>query len=582
MQQNFRTIDIQGFSPAVEPTQSKEMFILDGKNYIFDTRGPKSHFGSRFLLPEALMAPQHFQSFRVKGRPTDRVFSIVSTAIMEWDESQGGWVVLYLTPDTTVTPYRWTWGYLAGQLFFNHPAVGTLVYNFDSRYFAKHNPPGYPQYPIAISVSNGVLGVIDDEFLYWSAPSDGFNFTPQLGGAGAQKISDSINGEPIMLSAYSGGFMTWTTGGIMRSEWNGTSIVFKHRPLETEFRPINSFCLSRLDKDTTLILDQRGLFVTKGDAPTPYAPLFNEFLLQYIYDNPIFAENNNCRLEWDDQTRMLYVSMSSSALPIYEQAFALYANLDKWGQFSELHYGIGPIRMGGLRPENAFGYVDAGGRINYWASTGSREVFPTVPPYGDFLYPRIQNPAAQMIDGAWNSSSHAVMYQLNPATTGGRANFYAPDSMTGVPPTLTGLNSMIRFGLFRPNGDTVTDEMSEIVNVQVRSVKSGDPDTLREDYNLIPSGTSDEDYNLLAGTEDFGFAPLNYVNHGMTLIGTLDGDSEFMSQDPELVEFNRAGRLYSCSVVGIWHIMELRATEVGESYHPLTFEITATAAGRLL
>lgn len=527
MSQNFRAADIKGFTPAVEPTQSEEFFALNGKNYTFDSLGPKSSFGSRFLTTEILPGAPHAQGFRVTVKPVDRVFTFTSTKILEWDETNEEWDELYTTPDTTGAPYRWTWGYLAGSIYFCHPATGLLKYDLDAETIVPHTGPGIPSNPIAIAVGVGVLGVLDNEWFTWSAPSDGDMFVPQLGGAGQQRVSDRVAGTPIMITAFSGGFMTWTTKGAMLSRFSGTSEVFKHTTLETEYRPVNSFCTAQIDQDSTLILDQRGLFVTQGGAPKPFAPLFNEFLGPYIQQFKLQL-GQNLRLEWDDVKRMVYVSVSLTyANPLYERAFVLYANMDKWGSFDQSHFGILPIRMAGSQREgDYFGYVGLDGRVNYWIDTGSREI--------------------------WDDSA-AVL---------------AP------------LGAEFQFGLFRPNGQKSADELSEITNVLVRSTLSGDPDDLQLDFNLVPSGTADEDYNIVAGAEDYGFETLNYVNHGLQIISTMDGKTPFMAVTPEMVRFDKAGRYYSCSTTGLWHILKITATEVGESFHLRTFEIEAISAGR--
>jgi hypothetical protein len=77
------------------------------------------------------------------------------------------------------------------------------------------------------------------------------------------------------------------------------------------------------------------------------------------------------------------------------------------------------------------------------------------------------------------------------------------------------------------------------------------------------------------------FTDENYVNHKLRIIGTVDGESVFTDQTPSLVGFAKSVRYYSCSVIGLWHMMELRADDVGESFHPVTFEVTAIPAGRL-
>jgi hypothetical protein len=588
-QGNIRTSDIKGFTPAVEPTRSQELFILNGKNYVFDTLGPKSVFGNRVLLPQPLGKPQHTQGIRLKLRTGDRAFTITGDSILEWSEALGGWRVIYVTPDTTLSPYRWTWGYLNNKMFFCHPRTGILVYDLETQVCVPHDGPGVPAEAIGIVINNGILVAIDAEFFYYSAPSDGMNFNPTLGGAGFQRISDRVSGYPIMVTSYTRGCLTWTTGGVMRSEFTGDAAVYRHRALQTEYRPVNSFCSCRIDDDTVVILDERGLFQSKGEAPTAFAPLFNEFLGPYIQDNDLRV-GDNLRVEWDELERRLYVSTSLSySDSIFENCFVYYPNLDKWGQFNERHYGILPLRIDGSeRSDDFYGFVDSAGVVRVWQEVGSRELVTlsgagVVKAAQNLVYPPIQQPATYPEgDSGIILSSSAITNTISTATLTQVAGYYELDAMAPAEPELTGLDASIQIGLYRPVDQDSSDRMSELLTVLIRSIQSGPQDQVSVDFSLIPNATADEDYNVISGSDDYGFENLNYVNHGFRIISTIDGVTEFGVTTPSLVAFAKGVRYYSCTAVGLWHILEMTANQVGESFHPVTLEITATDAGRLL
>lgn len=590
MEGKFAVKDMKGLTPSVEPSVSDQIFALGGNNYVFDSRGVKSPFGDRVLTPVAFGSPAYVQGVRLRLRGGDRCFTFVADGIREWDEeTAGGWKIIYQTQNTSLSPYRWTFEYLSGWLYFAHPSVGLLALDLDTDICYRHDEvgTGTPTSVIAVSENNGRLGVLTTDVLAWSAPSDGLNFTPSLGGAGAQKLAERVPGDAIMVTSYAQGFMTWTTGGVMRSEFTADASVFRHRTLNTEYRPINSFCIVRVDVDTVVVLDERGLFMTKGEPLQPYAPLFNEYLLDLIQKrNYRFYES--VRLEWDDLQRRLYFSYSDSiADPIYERAFVYYPPLDKWGEFSEPHYGILPfLILNSERQDDYFGYVDSMGVPRLWKETGSRETHPSG------LTSNLYQPTIQHVQQLAPDSGVNVMpatgrlrgFDAGPIITAfEREGYYANGVTTPLVPVLQGLDSLIRFGLFRLASDSVADAIAEINSAVIRSVQSGDQVVVTEDYNIVPDGTSDEDYNSLpTQSEDLGLSPLNYVNHKFHLIGTMDGDTDFLRVDPEMVLFERAARYYACTVPGVWHIVEIEATDVGESFHIVTFEFTGTLAGRLL
>lgn len=578
----WRVSDILGLTPGLDLRRSDKTYALGGKNFAFTSRGPRSAFGDRLLSPYPLGRTDHTQGVRVRVRSGDRVFTFVGDSILEWDEVVKGWSVIYVTPVTNLTPYRWTYGYLNGKIYFCHPRTGIVVYDIDSSEVYKHNGSGVPTSPLAITVNSGRLVVLDDIFLSWSWQSDGLNFTPALGEAGQQKVNDRVAGFPIMITNYAEGVLTWTTGGVMRSEFTGDQAVYRHRNLNTEFRPINSFCTLQTDDNTSVILDERGLFQSKGGAPEPLTPLFNEFLIDFISKNKL-AVGQNVRIEWDDLRRFMFVSVSfTPETPIYQRAYVLYPSLDKWGVFSSPHFGILPVGLSANeRAGQYFGFVGTDSLLRYWSNFASREALPTSGAV-TLRYPLIQKPSYVEDGGDAIVCASSMILSPSPSKLPAQgAGYYANESDTPATPTTIGLDAKIQVGLIRLNDGDSFDRMTEILGVMIGNVESGPEDTLSEDYLVVPPGVSDEDYETATGSEDFGFGTLTYVNHNLRVISTIDGRSEFQSDVPMLVEFSEAGRHYSCSTQGIWHILELSADSPGQAFHLQAFELNATDAGRL-
>lgn len=525
----FTASDIIGLTPGIDLRNSDRVFAVAGKNFAFTSLGPASVFGSRLLLETPLASPEHIQGVRIRLRSGDRVFIFPGNKILEWREMLGDWNELYDTDATNISPYRWTSAYINGKIYFCHPVTGILVYDVDTQLITPHDGPGVPTTPLAICANNGRLVVLDDTYLYWSWQSDGMNFTPALGEAGLQKVGDRVSGFPIMVSTYAQGILTWTTGGMMRSEFTGDQEVYRHRNLNTEFRPINSFCTIQLDDNTCVILDERGLFKSGGAAPEPLAPTFNEFLIEYIRQNKL-AIGQNIRLEWDDIRRFLFVSISATPeFAQYEKAFVLYPSLDKWGIVNETHHGILPILIdGNIREGNYFGYVGLDARVNFWGNFPSRE--------------------------KWISGSVEHL----------------------------GLDAKLQVGLFKfPELGDSFDRMTEVQNIAIGNLITGPEVQFSEDYLTVPDGVDDQDYDVITGAEDFGFNSLMYVNHGLRVISTLDGRSVFQEAIPELTQFAEGIRHFSCSTEGIWHMIEVTATEPGEAFHLRALRLNAVDAGRL-
>lgn len=576
--------DFLGITPAVDARKSDKLFALAGRNYVLDALGPKSPFGNRFLTPYPLGIPEHSQGCRLRLRTGDRVFLFAGDAIIEWIESTGTWRYIYVTGNTTIQPYRWTFGYINGIMYFCNPSIGILAYEVEADFCEPLTSPGTPVEPIAIIVNNGRLIVIDDLYYTWSAPGDGTNFTPTLGGAGQQKIADRVPGFPIMLSGYARGVMTWTTGGVMRSEFTGDVEVYRHRAINTEYRPINSFCTFQMDDNTVAILDERGIFQSTGEAPRPLTPLFNEFLIDYLqkYDLKL---GQNVRLEFDDLRRWLFLSLSlSESSPIYEKAFVLYPSLDKWGTFDEEHLGVVPVLVKeSTRADDYFGFVGTDGRIRYWDFVGSRELFPTDGTLNSVYPIASEKPAHIQVGNQFVTLSSSAVVNTVPMTpySQGARGFYPAVGYSPAESLVTDLDSVLQMGFIRARGEDSNDQLIEINQIFVGSALSGNPDQVSVDFNLIPPTIPTPDVEDIIDAENFAVDNINYVNHGMRIIATVDGLSPYADAIPELIRFDKGGRYFSCSIVGLWNILELSATEIGEAYHLRTLEMTAVDAGRL-
>jgi hypothetical protein len=573
--------DAQGFSPAVEMTRSNQVFAISGKNYVFDTLGPRSAFGNRFLQEIPLMGIEHCQGFQIDIGPITRSFLMTSQALMEWDEAKGGFQIRFITPDTTEAPYRWTYGYLNQVLYFCHPRVGIITTNVAGIIFQKAIGRGIPEAPIAIATDNGRLGVMTDQFLHWSAQSNGLDYQPEIGGAGAQKISDRVSGAPIMLSSYGQGFLTWTTEGVMKSDFVGEQFVYRHRSVSTEFKPINSFCVVRLNDQSTVILDQRGLFQTTGGPPTPMVPLFNEFLIDFIKRNRLTI-GLNCRLEWDTIRRRLYVMVSrSQQSAIFERAFVLYPPLDKWGEFSEPCYGIVPVVIrGSLREDQYFGFVGLDGLIRLWLETGSTQARNS-DKLGNLIIRRNQKPVQKIeSSGAGRVVSASGVGNSSPVEIPqSQSGYYLAGSPVIKTPELAGLGAEIRLGLFRMLSDVTADTLSEMTELILRTGPTGEFGDVVPNYSLeAPTGV---DFGEFDPAPNDGFERLNYVNHKVKVISTVDGVSEFQSAIPIITGHAPAARFFCLSSVGLWHMLEISAIDTGEAFHIRTVEMNEVPAGRL-
>lgn len=581
--------DIQGLIPALDARKTQGQGVLSGRNFLFDLDGPKSAFGNDYLIPFVFLNPNYFQGFRLRVLEQDLAIYFFDQEMILFDPNLGTFKILFEYQSTKLNPHRWTWGAVGRFIFFCHPVVGILAYSIDLQSVNWHIGIGAPAKPIAITADNGRLVILDATTLYWSKAENGFNFTPTLGEAGFQIVNQRITGEPIICHSYGGGIVTFTTAGFMRSEFTGDQAIYRHRAVMTEFHPINSFCTFKFDNSTIVFLARQGLYQTDSQRPTPYAQLFNEFLIDELPKFNLLGAAN-LRLEWDDEARHLFLSVSVTDLSaVYEKAYVYYPANDKFGTFDESHYGIFPINIiGGARKTASFGFMDLTGRLRYWKFQGLRETLPT-DPTGYYYKPLVQRPVQFA-----RESLHRVMpsvarvAHLPEATQpgleigGGLLGYYDFDGSTLLDREVEGLDSIVRVGLFRFSDLLSNDEFSEVQGISIGSVISGDVAVDSLDFNIVPDGVSDEDYNTAIGGEDFGVDRFTFINFDLRLISSADGQKAFNICSPDLAHFFDSQRYYRCNSIGIYHILEFHANTPGQFYHVRSLEISAINAGVLI
>src|SRR3546814_513970 len=124
----------------------------------------------------------------------------------------------------------------------------------------------------------------------------------------------------------------------------------------------------------------------------------------------------------------------------------------------------------------------------------------------NLFYPLIQKPYWKEEEGTRiNVCSSSLTLGYAPIGEESRAGYYPHDGESPAPVNLTGLDARLILGLIKFEGlNESFDQMAEVSLVSIGNAVSGPSDVVSEDYNLIPDGVDDEDYNTATGGEDFG------------------------------------------------------------------------------
>lgn len=584
--QSFNTGDIRGLTPAVDPTKSDDIFVLDGRNFVFDSIGPKSYFGNQLLSQIPLRKPAETQSIRLKLPGGDRSFYFTSDSVLEWNEDELTMAIIYGDFDTSGNQYRWTCAYVNRFIYFAHPSVGLLAYSLDSGlcFPAAAVGIGVPENAVACADNNGRLNVLAGDLLHWSAPANGLDFNPALGFAGFQLISGLVNGEPIMTVSYPSGCLTWTSGGAMRSEFRGDQAVYRHRAISTQYRPVNSFSVIEVNDDQIVILDERGLFMSQGESVTPYNAVFNEFFIRYVKDNNLEI-GNFTRLEWDEINKHLYLSVSLSQYStLYDHSFVLYPDLDKWGFFAEKHYGIVPLEIRtGSRLGSYQGYIDEQGYIRFFTDQASVDsnLESLAQTHNADFQPGLIQPETN-IDLEVSATLVSSMNQFSCIPRANRPQgFYQGDALVPIAPILQGLNSYVLIGWYKFGANSSVDDLTEITELKIRTTREDNSGDGFGGFNIVG-----DDGGLVLPTGIGAAIPTQfhdqaYLNHGLTVLSSVDGGDSFSDVIPVVVSLAKTARYYALSSVGLYHALRFEAIEVGDAFRPSCVSLTVVYAGKL-
>lgn len=366
-QNRFRVPQIESLMPSVDARNTDKAFVLDGRNFVFDSLGPKSGFTTRQLTPFPFANPKDVQGIRIEGR----TFVFCNDAILAWrDLNPIAWELLYAfnadVPDAQRTP--WSAIYLNGYFCFAHQYRGfykaKAVANTQKLWIHPKTDvdiPGLIPEILGMDVVRGRPIFVNATTIQWGSVSNTDDFSPTLGGPGFQTIANFVKGTFLALTTTTDAFIVWTTEGAVLAEFIGDDTTWRFSSYGSQERPYSPWSTINLVNGGAAFLSRRGLktvneantrFSNVLFVPNDWTPDFNEFLRSYLDDR--LENQRKWRLEYDASTETIYLSESTN-LNDYWRTFVLKPTLNKWGIFSDKVYGFLPLT------EQGFGYVDQNG-----------------------------------------------------------------------------------------------------------------------------------------------------------------------------------------------------------------------------
>lgn len=372
----FRVQNIESLQPAVDSRNSDKVFVLEGRNYYFDSKGPKSGFGTRLVADNSLIENEGGVVQSITAGKATYVFTSKGCYVMA--DNQQSWIqILDLEarwPDVPLKDdKKWTFVYLTKGIYFCHPVYGfyKVVKTPDDYYLDprdQNDIPGLPFQPQAIAESNGRMIVLGFKYAAWSGPSNAEDFLPALGGAGQELLSDRIAGDPVTCVGFQTGFIVWTTQGCLSMEFIGGDTVFRFNRVTTEQLPVNAYAVEAMPDGSQVLCTRHGLFqIQNAQEPVLITPLFSEFIRERLEHE----QGIRVRLTYALEQNLLFFQMRDWTNH-YVHTYVLSMALDKWGSFDERHLGI--IKL--IPARGNWGYVDSDGRPHRFIEVFNREDTP--------------------------------------------------------------------------------------------------------------------------------------------------------------------------------------------------------------
>lgn len=622
---NLQVKELQGLLPAIDAKTSEKPYVIEGKNFWMDLKGPVSGFGSYYLTKAQLFDPELVKSFRTGD---EEVVYCTADAVLKYDTDGMFFYPVYLF--NPIVDYDWPWSHaeVSGRHYFCKRGVGVIKYYPPDSSWELLNDAAIPDDPVGVCQCRGRLVILGSDAWAWSALGTGDDLTPSLNtGAGNQGIS-IIGGTPLGVFELDDAFLVSTTKGFVISEFTGGGATpFRHRTLKTNDKAINPFCIISMGSGLVVFLDLKGLRSTSGKEPEVFQPLFSEFLSRTLIPGRNLRNATIFRLEYNDDRQWLFLSVASDGAPTkYDIAYVLYRPLtDKWGSFNEPHRSFVEIYVNsGPGVGFSFGFVDDLGYFHVFSEDIFRETTSFLSdPEGYFWQPDIDIPA-RISDGEYIMPSLLTIDTQDPSyfvtrqpnwylfTEIGhhrevviedadlaselesgeylmRAWFFGSAAQTefGVaefPTERSSLDSFVILGPFRFTELKYSDQLGHATNVTI-TVESIGEESEDEDWMDNPFDEEEDWGDMLeASEEDWGGvstdrAMFDAIIRGTNDVRTVFGDNE---ETMELRLVDGDTYFYPCfATIGLYQTIEVNAQDLLESFHVTDIEISGTSAGRL-
>ncbi len=626
----------KGILPALDVRQVTEKLVLDGQNFLVDAQGPFSAFGSELVTFEHIENPELAKTFRVGAE----IFLFTTTAVLKYNSTSGVFFPIYIFPTVLNSPYPWYRATVGGVHYFVKFGSEVISYNTFTKKWITVTAFA-PVNPYFVAQSGGRLIIMGADVLGWSAIDNGFDLETDVDkGSGQQSLAVAGGGIPLGLLATWDGFIAYTTTGSLKAETVQSLSPFRVFSLtgDDDHIPLSAWNIINLGKNEHVMLTKTGFYVTNGKVPEIYQPLHSEYFRRSVLPNFDLSNPAAFKLTYYSDKEWFIVSIAESEQQFkFSIAHVLYLPRDEWGLFNRNHSSFGELSLvdGPFKGFN-FGYFCFDGCLHKFSDFPRVEQHPRTEindklPGNAWQYHTSYEIPARYQDGIAYMSSVIHMSTFDESVFSGVSGLYTyVKGASNISPTtpndgiatatlasvsLLGSSIIMQAGLSQDIWSTYARVYGSIdawVKLGLWSGKTeqdkSDEMSLVTELNIgmqqAPSGQEFVDWLLVSpditvdwltdnsGDEDWGEGVFSGTNYFANIIGSLDGENVFQDQqqvleeregivDDDALENTGKVKYFTCYNNGFYHIIEITAQELEQSFHVKTVDMPLVSVGRL-
>lgn len=366
-----QSFSFSGYAPGLPSEMvgksQNQMAVVDGENFAWTVDGVFSAYGNTDIGKPAGAV--------VMAHPHTAVINNVLHAFYQngvWKLVAGVWELAF---DFTSAPaftnhkgwdldaYKWTDAYIGTAFWFCHPSIGLMFYDqfTDQWGWLRDDCWTGPIYACA-NADNRLVLLLEDTVV-WSHFDRGDKFTCDTwhAGSGAQSLALIQYGQPYSVLPYRGGWLTFTSMGVMRSQPNADvvgapdgksvavgALVFNHAPVTQVDISIGATGAAHINGDVVIWLAPRGFMQfapSQGGgwgAMQEFEPVMGKFYAEYLLPASTGRVTDRFCLDVARDAGWLFVSSrGSDDLAGYSRAHVYQPDMQKWGSFNLAHLHVG-------------------------------------------------------------------------------------------------------------------------------------------------------------------------------------------------------------------------------------------------